>query len=114
MVCFLDYNDFFNYNFPMGDPFPANLPRPGISVGEATRLIILKLRITHMEPPGPDDGQELPVVHFTGDSRLLDDGWDANASSELKGESFLLAIPRLSLPPQLNPLSFLFPPCRTD
>ncbi|OAQ97015.1 hypothetical protein LLEC1_08108, partial [Akanthomyces lecanii] len=85
VVCFLDYNDFFNYNFPMGDPFPTNLPRPGISVGEATRLIILKLRVTHIEPPGPDDGQELPVVHFTGDSRLLDDGWDANASSELKG-----------------------------
>ncbi|TQV96520.1 F-box domain-containing protein [Cordyceps javanica] len=85
VVCFLDYNDFFTYNFPMGDPFPANMPRPGISVGEATRLIILKLRVTHIEPPGPDDGQELPVVHFTGDSRLLDDGWDANASSELRG-----------------------------
>ncbi|ATY60361.1 F-box domain-containing [Cordyceps militaris] len=85
VVCFLDYNDFFTYNFPMGDPFPDNLPRPGISVGEATRLIILKLHVTRIEPPGPDDGQELPVVHFTGDSRLLDDGLDANASSELKG-----------------------------
>ncbi|KAH8718950.1 hypothetical protein HC256_003574 [Beauveria bassiana] len=85
VVCFLDYNDFFNYNFPMGDPFPENLPRPGISVGEATRLIILKLHITRIEPPGPEDGQALPVVHFAGDSRLLDDGWDANGASELKG-----------------------------
>ncbi|KAM3499304.1 hypothetical protein MY11210_009621 [Beauveria gryllotalpidicola] len=85
VVCFLDYNDFINYNFPMGGSFPENLPRPGISVGEATRLIILKLHITRIEPPGPDDGQALPVVHFAGDSRLLDDGWDANGTSELKG-----------------------------
>lgn len=87
VVCFLDYNDFFSYNFPMGDAFPPGLPRPGISVGEATRLIVLKLRVSNIEPPGPDDGQELPVVHFTGDSRLLDDAWDANGSSELRGKS---------------------------
>ncbi|KAJ3499117.1 hypothetical protein NLG97_g593 [Lecanicillium saksenae] len=85
VVCFLDYNDFHNYNFPMGAEFPADLPRPGISVGEATRLIVLKLRVTKIEPPGPEDGQALPVVHFEGDSRLLDEGWDANGSSELKG-----------------------------
>lgn len=91
VVCFLDYNDFFSYNFPMGDAFPPGLPRPGISVGEATRLIVLKLRVTSIEPPGPDDGQKLPVVHFTGDSRLLDDAWDANGSSELKGKLVLKA-----------------------
>ena len=69
----------------MGDLVPEDMPRPGISVGEATRLIILKLHVTSIEPPGPNDGQDLPVVHFSGDSRLLDDGWDANASSELRG-----------------------------
>lgn len=86
IVCFLDYNDFFNYNFPMGDEFPLDLPRPGISVGEATRLIVLKLRVSHMESPGPDDGQALPIVHYTGHSKLLDDTWDDNANSEIRGK----------------------------
>jgi hypothetical protein len=90
IVCFLDYNDFFNYNFPMGDEFPLDLPRPGIDVGEATRLIVLKLRVSHMESPGPNDGQGLPIVHYTGHSKLLDDTWDDNANSEIRGKPLLI------------------------
>ena len=85
-MCFLDYNDFFNFNFHIGDPIPANAPRPALNVGEATRLILMKIEVTSIEPPGPEDGQALPVVHFHGTSRSLDDAWDHNAHSELRGE----------------------------
>ncbi|CAM1511555.1 Fc.00g090680.m01.CDS01 [Cosmosporella sp. VM-42] len=85
IVCFLDYNDFFSYNFPIGDFINANTPRPALDVGEATRLVMMKVRVTSIEPPGPDDGQELPVVHFKGVSRSLDDLVDDNANSGLRG-----------------------------
>ncbi|OAA62321.1 F-box domain, Skp2-like protein [Cordyceps fumosorosea ARSEF 2679] len=85
VVCFLDYNDFFGFNFPPGDQMPAGQPRPGINVGEATRLIVLKLHVTKIEDPGPEDGQELPVVHFTGLSRMLEEDFDPSPSSILKG-----------------------------
>ncbi|POR36209.1 Uncharacterized protein TPAR_03560 [Tolypocladium paradoxum] len=84
IVCFLDYNDFFNYNFPAGADVPADSPRPVRDVGEATRLIIMRNYVTAVEPPGPDDGQALPVVHFRGVSRSLDDSWDNNANSDLR------------------------------
>ncbi|PHH75795.1 hypothetical protein CDD82_4283 [Ophiocordyceps australis] len=85
IVCFLDYNDFFGYNFPVGNDIPHYAPRQPLSVGEATRLIIMRIHVTSIEPPGPDDGQELPVVHFSGVSRSLDDSWDDNANSNLQG-----------------------------
>lgn len=47
----------------------------------------MKIHVTRIEPPGPDDGQELPVVYFEGESRSLDDPFDANANSDLRGTS---------------------------
>lgn len=85
IVCFLDYNDFFAYNFPPHDNLPPNLPRPILDEVEATRLIIMKVHVTKIEPPGPQDGQSLPVVHFEGISRSLDSSWDDNANSDLRG-----------------------------
>ena len=85
IVCFLDYNDFWAYNFPLGDLVPPDRPRPGLSVGEATRLIVMRSYVTAIEPPGPEDGQALPVVHFKGTSRSLDESWDGNAHSDLRG-----------------------------
>lgn len=85
VVCFLDYNDFFTYNFPPHDNLPAHLPRPIIDETEATRLIIMKIHVTKIEAPGPEDGQALPVVHFEGLSRSLDSSWDDNANSDLRG-----------------------------
>lgn len=85
IVCFLDYNDFFAYNFPMGDLIPEDAPRPALNVGEATRMIVMRIHVTSIEAPGPDDGQALPVVHFRGVSRAMDDTWDDNAASELRG-----------------------------
>ncbi|OTA69559.1 hypothetical protein K449DRAFT_384523 [Hypoxylon sp. EC38] len=84
VVCFLDYTDFFAYNFT-DERLPPHVPRPAIDVGEATRLILMKIRVTRIEPPGPNDGQGLPVVHFEGISRSLDDSYDENANSDLRG-----------------------------
>jgi hypothetical protein len=53
---------------------------------EATRLIVVKIRVTRIEPPGPEDGQSLPVVHFEGFSKSLDSSLDENANSGLTGE----------------------------
>lgn len=45
----------------------------------------MKIHVTKIEPPGPEDGQSLPVVHFEGISRSLDSSWDDNANSDLRG-----------------------------
>lgn len=85
VVCFLDYTDFFDFNFNPDGDLPARVPRRAICYGEATRLILMKIAVTGTEPPGPGDGQALPVVHFKGVSRSLDDSWDENANSDLRG-----------------------------
>lgn len=87
VVCFLDYNAFFSYNFPIGDLIAPDTPRPAIDVGEATRLIVMRIYVSSIEPPGPLDGQELPVVHFRGVSSSLDDSMDDNANSALRGKA---------------------------
>ncbi len=62
------------------------MPRQSLDIGEATRLILMKMHVTRIEPPAEEDGQELPVVHFKGFSRSLDGSWDENANSDLRGE----------------------------
>ncbi|SPJ85489.1 uncharacterized protein FTOL_11270 [Fusarium torulosum] len=86
IVCFLDYSDFFAFNFSFsGDELVApDATRPPLDVGEATRLIMMRIHVTSIEPPGPEDGQELPVVHFRGLSRSLDDSFDDNANSDIR------------------------------
>ncbi|KAI0191729.1 hypothetical protein EV127DRAFT_427690 [Xylaria flabelliformis] len=86
VVCFLDYTDFFAYNFGAQnfEP-PPHVPRPSINVGQATRLILMRIFVTSVEKPGPEDGQDLPVVHFKGVSRSLDQSFDENADSDLRG-----------------------------
>ncbi|KAH7150044.1 hypothetical protein B0J13DRAFT_620381 [Dactylonectria estremocensis] len=85
IVCFLDYNDFFSYNFPVGDLLTEDTPRPALDVGEATRLLQMQLHIDKIEPPGPNDGQDLPVVHFRGVTRSLDDSFDGGGNSDMRG-----------------------------
>ncbi|KAI3322193.1 hypothetical protein HD806DRAFT_501267 [Xylariaceae sp. AK1471] len=85
VVCFLDYTDFFAYNFAAEAQPPPHVPRPSINVGEATRLILMRIFVTSVEDPGPEDGQDLPVVHFKGVSRSLDQSFDENADSDLRG-----------------------------
>ncbi|KAF2423168.1 hypothetical protein EJ08DRAFT_737587 [Tothia fuscella] len=83
VVCFLDYNDLYHFNF--ASHVLPHESRPPISTQEAIRLITMKLRVTKIVPPSEDDGQALPVVHFTGTSRSMHSSWDPNANSRLRG-----------------------------
>jgi hypothetical protein len=66
----LDFQELYQYNFT-NNPEPGN-PRPPLDTTEAIRFIVMELNVTDIQPPGEDDGQELPVVFFTGSSRLLE------------------------------------------
>lgn len=83
VVSFLDYHDLYAFNFSRS--IPADQPRDPIDTREAIRLIRLKLRVTKVEPPGEDDGQDLPVVTFRGTSYSLHSSWDPNANSKIRG-----------------------------
>jgi hypothetical protein len=88
IVCFLDYNDLYAFNFePDGRAeTPPHVDREPITTREAFRLIRLQLHVTAVEPPGEDDGQDLPVVHFEGLSRSTFMAWDPNANSRIRGK----------------------------
>lgn len=64
---------------------PPDQPRPEITVTEAIRIIKMEIQATRLEKPGPEDGQELPIVHFEGVSRSANDSWDPNANSRITG-----------------------------
>lgn len=83
VVCFLDYHDLYAFNFSRR--IPADQPRDPIDTREAIRLIRLKLKVTKIEPPGEDDGQDMPVVTFKGTSWSLHSSWDPNANSKIRG-----------------------------
>ncbi|KAI7114769.1 hypothetical protein KC352_g34548 [Hortaea werneckii] len=105
VVCFLDYNDLYAFNF--STRIPAEELREPIDTEEAIRLIKIKLQVTKIEPagsvsedddaewvsPAGADGQapscplekRLPVVHFRGRSRSLHASWDPNANSAIRG-----------------------------
>lgn len=46
----------------------------------------MKIRVTKLEAPCEDDGQDLPVVHFSGTSRSMHNLRDPNANSILEGK----------------------------
>lgn len=54
----------------------------------------MRMQVTEIEEPGPEDGQELPVVHFRGRARSLDEAWRDNAYSELRGTYFRAGLRR--------------------
>lgn len=84
VVCFLDYNDLYAFNFA-NSPVASDEPRIPLYTEEAIRLIIMKLKVTKIEAPGRFDNPSLPIVHFSGSSRSLDALWDPNANSRIKG-----------------------------
>ncbi|KAI6785446.1 uncharacterized protein J7T54_007088 [Emericellopsis cladophorae] len=84
IVCFLDYSDFFHFNFTTRNVLDS-VAMPPLHAGEATRLIIMEIKVVRIEPPGPDDHPSWPVVHYEGESRSLDDIFDDNANSDLRG-----------------------------
>ncbi|KAK3072109.1 hypothetical protein LTR53_007417 [Teratosphaeriaceae sp. CCFEE 6253] len=99
VVCFLDYNDLYAFNFT--NSLPDTDRWDPIDTEEAIRLIKIKLQVTKIEPPGSGDegeeedddgmdwsrfrGERLPVVHFRGNSRSLHASWDPNANSKIRG-----------------------------
>lgn len=62
-------------------------PRPPLNVGEAARIIVLKLHVTAVEAPGEDDHPDWPVVHYAGESRSLDERVGESTTSGIRGKS---------------------------
>ena len=83
VVCFLDYTELFSFNFSSQQN--DDQPRPPLDTEEAFRLIVCKLSVKKIEPPGEDEGQALPVVWFDGKSSSLRPSWDPNANSKIRG-----------------------------
>ncbi|PPJ56550.1 hypothetical protein CBER1_03947 [Cercospora berteroae] len=102
VVCFLDYNDLYAFNFS------ERIPDDQLPI----RLIRVKLQVTRIDPPGNTrprsssgnfdgdetedeedeeldwsnfEGEKLPIVHFRGTSRSLHASWDPNANSRIRG-----------------------------
>lgn len=86
-MCFLDFTELFTYNFVQPVPPQDDIPRPPLDTVEATRLIFMELKVTKIEQPGEDDGQDYPIVHFRGTSRSMDASYDPNAHSNIRGGS---------------------------
>lgn len=84
IICFLDYNDLYAFNFLGSDPANEDMREP-ITTTEAIRLITMKVKVSGFEEPSEEDGKGLPVVHFTGMSRSMHASWDPNANSKLTG-----------------------------
>ncbi|KAL8715918.1 MAG: hypothetical protein Q9220_000585 [cf. Caloplaca sp. 1 TL-2023] len=84
IVCFLDYRELFTFNFSEDQPLPGQ-PRPPVDTEEAIRFITVKIHVTKIEPPGEDDGQDLPIVHFKGTSISALPPVDPNANSKIRG-----------------------------
>ncbi|KAH7127137.1 hypothetical protein B0J11DRAFT_295998 [Dendryphion nanum] len=85
IVCFLGYNDLYDFNYRSGE-IPDGQPREPIKIEENIRHIVMRLQVTDIVPPIPTDGQDLPIVHFAGASKSLDISWDPNASSRIRGQ----------------------------
>ncbi|KAF2009714.1 hypothetical protein BU24DRAFT_497283 [Aaosphaeria arxii CBS 175.79] len=87
IVCFLDYNDLFAYNFSsQAIGVSPDEPRSPLQTDEAIRHIIMRLQVTEVLPPGPYDNPALPIVKFAGVSKSMDVSWDPNANSKIRGE----------------------------
>jgi hypothetical protein len=84
IVCFVDYHELFAYNFNFDNPPPGE-PLGPLDSEEATRIIIMGVEVTEIESPGPEDGQDLPVVYFRGVARPMLDFWDPNAHASMRG-----------------------------
>ncbi|KAF2671617.1 hypothetical protein BT63DRAFT_422158 [Microthyrium microscopicum] len=80
IVCFLDYSDFYYFNFSSVPPLTQR--RPANYFQEAIRLILMRLHVTKIEKQGAGD---MPIVHFKGTSRSMHQGWDPTSTSAIKG-----------------------------
>ncbi len=124
IVCFLDYNDLYAFNFENGW-IPLSQEREPIETREAFRLIRLQLHVTSVEMPDPDEtywefeaasgskeGKErlkeaekgneewkkMPIVTFEGRSKSTYMAWDPNANSRIRGKpQFSALMPSASI-----------------
>jgi hypothetical protein len=86
IVCFLDYNDLYYFNFSEeAIRWPSDQPRDPIQAEEAIRHITMDIKVTDVKPAGRFDNPALPVVHFSGKSRSVEASWDPNANSGIRG-----------------------------
>ncbi|KAL9043722.1 MAG: hypothetical protein Q9214_003100 [Letrouitia sp. 1 TL-2023] len=84
IVCFLDFDDLYSYNFLEKPPL-LNRPRSPIGTEEAIRFIVMKVHVIRLSPPGDKDGKTLPVAHFEGTAKLVRPLGDGNDKSRLRG-----------------------------
>lgn len=86
IVCFLDYNDLYHFNFSEeAIRWPSDKPRDPTVTEEAIRHIMMDIKVTSVEPAGQFDNPTLPIVHFAGKSRSVEASWDPNANSGIRG-----------------------------
>lgn len=89
-----DYTDFFSFNFPDDSmPCPESMPRPPLDVGEATKLLMMKINVTRIIYPEPGtghpeiNGKIWPIVHWKGYARSFDGSpGEARLTWGLRGE----------------------------
>lgn len=88
----LDFAELFAYNFASERPLDGE-PRPPLDTIEEIRIIVMEVRMTKIDAPGPGDNPSLPVVHFSGMSHSTHEPWDPNANSNIRGLLFDLPFP---------------------
>ena len=101
IVCFLDYNDLYRFNFEHAMNIPDDQERGPITTREAFRLIRLQLHVTRVEEQeGVDQHGKplLPIVHFEGISKSTYMAWDPNANSSMRGTRGITPFPTLLFP----------------
>lgn len=55
-------------------------------MGEATRLILMQVHVTEVHDPEPEDKVQMPVVHFAGISRMIDEGMEDTMHNHIHGK----------------------------
>lgn len=88
-----DYTDFFSFNFPDDSMPDDNVPRPPLDVGEATKLLMMKINVVRITYPEPGTGHPevkgkvWPIVHWKGYARSFDGSpGEARLTWGLRGE----------------------------
>ena len=86
IVCFLDYSDFYGYNFNPTHAPRSDEPRPPVHTDEAIRVIRMELCVAKVVPPEEGAGANaMPTTHFTGRAWSMHRGWDPNSNSAIRG-----------------------------
>ncbi|CZT24157.1 uncharacterized protein RCC_09874 [Ramularia collo-cygni] len=87
VVCFLDYNDLYTFNFT--DRLPDGERREPIDTEEAIRLIRIKLQVTRIDPPGTpiDDDDSEGEANYSDDEEWGDEP-SPHSQQDLSGEDW--------------------------